>query len=126
LWYKLKSSRHPRITHQPGGTYGGGGGGGESGSLREGLFQERFRKSIYGVTRPFSLSAVVPDGRLVAKPFVTPAAIVVTENYIVMLIYGEHSGSPGPFVGSCQVPNVNAFVMPSRDPRFSPRVVDFV
>ena len=69
---------------------------------------------------------MVPDGRLVAKPFVTPAAIVVTENYIVMLIYGEHSGSPGPFVGSCQVPNVNAFVMLSRDPRFSSRIVDFV
>lgn len=33
------------------------------------------------------------NGRLVAKPFVTLAAIVVTENYIVMLIYGEHSGS---------------------------------
>lgn len=31
-----------------------------------------------------------------AKPFVTPAAIVVTENYIVMLIYDEHSGGPGP------------------------------
>lgn len=42
---------------------------------------------------------MVADGRrLVAKPFVTPAAIVVTENYIVMLIYGEHSGGRDPLL----------------------------
>lgn len=44
-----------------------------------------------------------------AKPFVTPVAIVVTENYIVMLIYDENS-EPA-FVGPCQVLNANVLVM---------------
>ena len=44
-----------------------------------------------------------------AKPFVTPAAIVVTENYIVMLIYDENSQPP--FVTACQVLNANGPVI---------------
>lgn len=44
-----------------------------------------------------------------AKPFVTPAAIVVTENYIVMLIYDEN---PEPaFVVACQPFNANVLLM---------------
>lgn len=54
-------------------------------------------------------TGVVADGRLVAKPFVTPAAIVVTENYIVMLIYDENS-EPA-FVAACQPFNANVLLM---------------
>lgn len=54
-------------------------------------------------------TGVVADGRLVAKPFVTPAAIVVTENYIVMLIYDENSEPP--FVAACQPFNANVLLM---------------